>query len=362
MSSTPRKLSVQFLTQNTDKLPPRLPVTLSAKEAEENPQFVSLLQQLGQLLTSDAVSVEVHKDLQQAEETLRQEKQGWLQSHILHRELQEVILDYDLRSRDTSLSTADKEFKDILEQCLNYAEAGDYLSFTPDPSSKVSLLGLTPGDIHENNPYKKYIPSMQQKLIPELEDRMRRRCENFVSIFHTPTLTDSSSLALAKASQLPGMVERSLRVLEEEKQQLKDTRERREKQFWVYFQTLLDSLGMLEQNVKEYRLGKQSRNNNITAESHAARCDAMCLKIRYVEMQILCDTYTAETVAALKKIKQEIKGASERKEKDRDRVNLALRAYTSVGYGFDELAEEYGRLKQELENKEFALKQIALTS
>jgi len=47
------------------------------------------------------------------------------------------------------------QFKEILEQCLNYAEAGDYLSFTPDPSSKVSLFGLSPGDIQANNPYKK---------------------------------------------------------------------------------------------------------------------------------------------------------------------------------------------------------------
>lgn len=47
------------------------------------------------------------------------------------------------------------QFKEILEQCLNYAEAGDYLSFTPDPSSKVSLFGLSPGDVQANNPYKK---------------------------------------------------------------------------------------------------------------------------------------------------------------------------------------------------------------
>ena len=49
---------------------------------------------------------------------------------------------------------ADWQFKEILEQSLNYAEAENYLSFTPDPSSKVTLLGLTASDIRANNPYK----------------------------------------------------------------------------------------------------------------------------------------------------------------------------------------------------------------
>lgn len=47
--------------------------------------------------------------LAQAEEKLQYEKHEWLQSHILHRELQEIILDYELQAHDTALSTADKE-------------------------------------------------------------------------------------------------------------------------------------------------------------------------------------------------------------------------------------------------------------
>ncbi|XP_076470156.1 HAUS augmin-like complex subunit 4 [Babylonia areolata] len=337
----------------------RVPVKLTAKEEEDNPEFVHLLQQLGQLLTPDGVSLDVHKDLKQAEETLRLEKHSWLQSQILHRELQEIILDYELKSRDTSLTTADYEFKEILEKCLNYAEVEDYLDFSPDPSSNVTLLGLSHTDVQMYNPYKKHIPSMQQKLIPELEDRLRKKCENLVSIFHTSTLTDSSNLAMAKASQLPAMVERSLRVTKEEKQQLKVMKEKRERQFWTYFQTLLESLGMLEKMVNQYRLGKQSRSNTVTTEYLAARCDALCLKIKNVELQVLCDTYTAETVAALTKIKEHLQEMTVVKDKDLHRVNLALKAYSAVGFGFDELAEDYGKLKREMENKEWALNELA---
>ena len=38
---------------------------LSAKDADQNPEFVRLLQQLEQLLTPDAVSVDTQKDLKQ---------------------------------------------------------------------------------------------------------------------------------------------------------------------------------------------------------------------------------------------------------------------------------------------------------
>ena len=47
------------------------------------------------------------------------------------------------------------------------------------------------------------------------------------------------------------------------------------------------------------------------------------------------------------------------KEKDLNRVNLALRAYAAVGYGFDELADEYGTLMRDMENKEWALDELA---
>lgn len=47
--------------------------------------------------------------LLQAEELLRHEKHTWLQNHILYTETQELLLDYELRSLDMSLSSRDHE-------------------------------------------------------------------------------------------------------------------------------------------------------------------------------------------------------------------------------------------------------------
>ena len=42
--------------------------------------------------------------------------------------------------------------------------------------------------------------------------------------------------------------------------------------------------------MNQYRLGKQSRYNTISTESLVARCDAMCLKIKSVELSDLKNT------------------------------------------------------------------------
>lgn len=51
----------------------------------------------------------------------------------------------------------------------------------------------------------------------------------------------------------------------------------------------------------------------------------------------------------------------ELKEKDMQRVSFALNAYATVGSGFEALVEEYGKLKAELDNKQWALNEFRKT-
>jgi hypothetical protein len=44
-----------------------------------------------------------------AEEVLRHEKHSWLLNHILYLEVQELLLDYELKSQDVSLSSRDQQ-------------------------------------------------------------------------------------------------------------------------------------------------------------------------------------------------------------------------------------------------------------
>ena len=47
----------------------------------------------------------------QAEEILRHEKHSWLLNHILYLEVQELVLDYELRSLEITLSSRDQQVR-----------------------------------------------------------------------------------------------------------------------------------------------------------------------------------------------------------------------------------------------------------
>ena len=108
--------------------------------------------------------------------------------------------------------------------------------------------------------------SLQQKLIPELEARLRKKCECVVS-FHDSSaagtgikilpcssdkkdalfkfswtemsmfpFSESSSLMFAKASQLPALLDSEKQKSEEERKQLIKDKSARERQFRQYYQ------------------------------------------------------------------------------------------------------------------------------
>ncbi|XP_045192379.2 HAUS augmin-like complex subunit 4 [Mercenaria mercenaria] len=340
-----------------EKINSQLPhINISASEVEKYPDFCVLLTKIASYIQPDGVSTQTSKDLKQAEEVLRHEKHSWLLNHILYLEVQELLLDYELKSQDISLSSRDQQFHKILQQCLTQAEIGDYLDFSPDPSSKVTTLGLSREELSAQNPYKKHLQSLQQALIPEIEERLRKKCETLV-VAHDPqnSSTESTKLTFAKSSQLPAIVENDKHHLEEEKHQLKEDFVKKDKQFAAYYQKLLDSLGLLETLISKFKLEKQSEHDTITTEWLYAKCDAMCLKIRLVELQILCDTYTVETLESLKIIRKHLDDAYRDSEKEKLHRQQAIKAYDSVGDGFEEIVAEFGKMKAELENKQWAL-------
>lgn len=345
---------------DTDKIVNHFPyLNISQSELEKCPDFCTLLSKLTVYINADGLSIQTSKDLKQAEEVLRHEKHSWLLNHILYHETQELLLDYEIKSQDVSLSSRDQQFLKVLQQCLTQSEIGDYLDFSPDPSSKVTTLGLTREELNEQNPYRKHLTSLQQALIPEIEERLRKKCETMV-VAHDPQNSSSESMKLtfAKSSQLPAIIENDQHRLEEEKRRLKEICVKKDRQFATYYQKLLDSLGLLETLISKYKLGQQAERDTITAECLYAKCDAMSLKIRLVQLQILCDTYTVETLQSLRIIRKHLDDACRESEKEKLHREQALRAYQSVGDGFEKIVEEYGRLKSELENKQWAFAEL----
>ncbi|XP_076111308.1 HAUS augmin-like complex subunit 4 [Mytilus galloprovincialis] len=341
-----------------DKVNESLPVNVTDEVIQQNPEFSRLLNLLSQHINSDGTSVQAQKDLQQAEEELKHEKHNWLMQKTIYREVEELLMDYEIKSQECSLSSEDKQFQAALQECLTMAEIGDYVDCNPEPGSSSTLLGLTREEIQRQNPYKKHLPFLQQKLLPDIEDRLRLKCESLVT-FHDPDNgTESDRLTFAKASQLPAMIDSECHELKQMKVKLNKEKHRKDKQFWLYYQTLLDSLSLLEDLICRYRLQNQTEHDTVTTEWLVSKCDGLCLKIRLTELQILCETYTVETCRALSQIRKYLKSEHDETETEYTNVSQALKAYESVGMGFDSLVNEYSKLKNEVENKQWALKEF----
>ena len=65
----------------------------------------------------------------------------------------------------------------------------------------------------------------------------------------------------------------------------------------------MQSLQTQERLIADHRLQSQAKHDRVTAEWLTAKCDAMCLKVRVLQNQMIRDTYTPEATGALKTIK-----------------------------------------------------------
>ncbi|KQK81390.1 HAUS augmin-like complex subunit 4 [Amazona aestiva] len=89
---------------------------------------------------------------------------------------------------------------------------------------------------------------------------------------------------------------------------------------------------------------------------------ALLLKTRLEELGLLLASYPPLTVAAHQCIKRSISLAVEDAERRGQELRAALSAYQGLGVEMDELASAYGRLKEAVEQKRWALQQLRPTS
>jgi len=345
--------------ETADKLNCSLPVHLTSSNVQQNPEFAKLLTSLTRHLTDSGMSLAVHKDMTQAEDALRQQKMKYLQLLTLYSELKELLIEYDLKKQDVHPSSTTSQLYEALKASLAQAEALDYLDFHPEGGEQsATLLGLRKEHLTGEHEKISVHQSLQQSIIPELESRLRSKCETVAS-FHKPAKqVENEQLSFAKATQLPAFLENEKQLLEQEKKQIHHNRMLRDKQFRQLYEVLMQSLQTLEKLIADHRLQSQAKHDRVTAEWLTAKCDAMCLKIRVLQNQMIRDTYTPEAIEALKRIKAYLKDAEEESSGELLRLTQTLLAYESVGMGFDSLVQQYTTLMAEIDNKKWALTEL----
>ncbi|KAM9201872.1 HAUS augmin-like complex subunit 4 isoform 1-T1 [Dugong dugon] len=346
------------------------PCNLNEEDLLQNPYFSKLLLSLSQHVDESGLSLTLAKEQAQARKEIRLHRTAWLRSEILQRVIQELLVDYYVKTQDTNLIPEDKKFHETLEQRLLVTELTRLLG--PSQEGEMpSLLGLEKEDLLELMPPSEDFGWMRARLQLEVEEQLKKKCFTLLC-YHDPSSdTDSETLKAAKMWKLA-------EVLVSEKQQCQDTKSQQkermvllEKQIATYSQVLLRCLALLHRLLQEHRLKTQSELDRINAQYLEIKCSAMVLKLRMEELKILSDTYTAEKVEVHRLIRSQIpilscawalrgrlEGAIRLQEQDMEKSQQVLNTYEVLGEEFDRLVKEYTQLKQATENKCWALQEF----
>uniref|UniRef100_A0ABI7XTY5 HAUS augmin like complex subunit 4 n=4 Tax=Felidae TaxID=9681 RepID=A0ABI7XTY5_FELCA len=288
------------------------PCNLSEKDLLQNPHFSKLLLSLAQHVDESGLSLTLAKEQAQAWKEVRLHKTTWLRSEILQRVIQELLVDYYVKTQDTNLTSEDK--KDFVW--------------------------------------------MRARLPLEVEEQLKKKCFTLLC-YHDPNSdSDSETLKAAKVWKLA-------EILVGEKQQCQDAKSQQQEQMVLlekksatYSQVLLRCLALLQRLLQEHRLKTQSELDRINAQYLEIKCSAMILKLRMEELKILSDTYTTEKVEVHRLIRDRLEGAICLQEQDMEKSRQVLSTYEVLGEEFDRLVKEYTQLKQATENKRWALQEF----
>uniref|UniRef100_A0A5G2R1Z6 HAUS augmin like complex subunit 4 n=2 Tax=Sus scrofa TaxID=9823 RepID=A0A5G2R1Z6_PIG len=91
------------------------PCHLREEDLLQNPHFSKLLLSLSQHMDECGLSLILAKEQTQAWKEVRLHKTKWLRFEILHRVIQELLVDYYVKIQDTNLTSEDKK---VLLRCL----------------------------------------------------------------------------------------------------------------------------------------------------------------------------------------------------------------------------------------------------
>lgn len=333
-------------------------VHVPSDDLDRNPKFAELHAQMDKKLTPHGISVKLQKCLEQAKQNISQARHTWFLNHILHNEVSELLADLELKNQEGNIPLGEKQLKDVLSITLAHSELEHYLQYQPDPNSRSTLFNLSSRDIAQHNPVAKHIAAVQQTALPLVEDRLRQKCENIYNFYQNEKDDCTEQLMITKSLSLPAVIEQRVRKLEQNKKTLELNNLKRIKQFWFYYQKLLEGISLMKQMLKTYKMKNKSEADHLNISWLKAKCDAFCCKLQLTQLQTLCKTYDSESVKALAKIGSYLDTALQQTQKELSSTQHTLNGYHAIGGEFESLVAEFTQLQTEVENQQWGLSQL----
>ncbi|XP_035233503.1 uncharacterized protein LOC118205322 isoform X2 [Stegodyphus dumicola] len=125
---------------------------------------------------------------------------------------------------------------------------------------------------------------------------------------------------------------------------------------FLYYKVLSEGLSLLNELFHLY----EEKINFKSDVSHSllVQCQALLLKIRTFELEILTATYNHETMPALRKIRGDLYLKEKKLEEERVDKTSILEAYEALGETYEALVKKYTELSVDIKNQKWAIETL----
>ncbi|KAG8455445.1 hypothetical protein GDO86_001576 [Hymenochirus boettgeri] len=346
--------SIQYVNSRLSML------QLDEEDLERNALFGKLLLELCQILDPSGGNANLNREFEETQRELLLQRKTWMKSEVIYRLVQEMLLEFQIRKQEGSLNEEEKKFQGGLHQCMLVSECSRLLA-TDSASDSTSLLGLERQDLLDQLPTNTHVLWVRDRLHKQLEEAFKKKCFTFLSFHQPETDEEGDVVRAAKVLRLASTLEDEKRRLQNDKEKHQEMQALLEKQQEIYPHVLMRCLILLRQAASELRLKAQFDIDRINAEYLEAKSNALFLKLRMEELQVLTDSYTPEKVAVHQQIRDSLDAGVKKEKQELSMSRQILTSYEFLGPEFEGLVQEYTRLKDKIKDNRWMLQELSKT-
>ncbi|KAK9155729.1 hypothetical protein Sjap_003209 [Stephania japonica] len=225
------------------------------------------------------------------------------------------------------------------------------------------FLGITPSYLWQTqlqqSPSNVDMTEYQISLAREIDGRLKVKCDKLMDAVLIDGV-DSSPSNQVSIARLPERVKLIIEEIEREEAALREDLYSADRKFAEYFNVLEQILSVLIKLVKDLKLQHQHQYDELRKDWLCKRCETMSAKLRVLEHLLLRDTYTQESIPALRKIRNYLVEATEEASIAYNKAVTRLREYQGVDPHFDSIARQYHEIVKKLEGMQWTIHQVEI--
>lgn len=341
----------------------KLPIKVTDAYLEENPQLHFLLKSLSEKIAYNGNSKKTQEKLVRKMEEVQSMRRKFLNNSVRLACLKEVILDHELN--DLTMPAASHEIALVkkLKENITFAEVTSMIDLGMVNGEKVTTLGLS-HDTDRLQP-RSNAKHTGAQILPMLEDVLYAKCVSILKLLDDDETVDCEANRRQLHPHIIRLSERVAHLVEgvkEGKEVGRDKADEWQQGHAKQLAVLVQIVDQLEVLVKTHYIDTKSKSDLNLSKYLSTKCQTLVLKMRLLEMEILCATYTKDSVKALTKIKAGLDEKIGNAKRELANLNTMLMQYRAAGPEFNHLVVEFSRIQNDIEGKKWALQELTDTN